>query len=378
VPIIKNIFDRIIAHAPPSLWYACACMMGIAAQASASLIPLGSIVLLSESLHRYHHYSRLFAWISIICCALGGAWRLSSNQVRQLAALRTLPQGLCSLTGTVRDKQTTGSPTYPLRITLQAHHIVSPYNRLPINFNGTVKLELQQDSPVLAYGNIVTLSHVLLFTHQSAQHEQYCAKSNVICKGKVTSKNSITLISSGSAVITRWWHEQRQKLVEAASQQLSPLTFQLMAAMFFGYPISQESSSATRELFGWWGLNHLLARSGLHLIMFLILLTAFLTLVPLAFFLKQSITIAVILFYTIMSWPSVSFMRAVCMMLLYSTCLFAKTAPHALHIIACVALGMLWYQPLYLMGLDFQLSFALTFALALINHANKVIQQQIS
>lgn len=370
--LLQQTFYRMAAHTPLMVWYATAFMGGIIAQATGYPVALPALMLLGgEALHRAQHQPRMVAWVSIMCCCLAGSWRVSSRHAEQLGLLRALPQGVCSVTGTIIDKQPTGREAYPYRATLDIHSIISP-NCAPFAQPCRIRIDMRHDTPELTYGTCITLSHVLLFTRQAEHLEQHCAKQRILCNGKTTHDNATTIVAQKNATVAHQWHALRNTLIQGALQQFSAQTFSLVATMFLGYPLPNQAHNAPRELFGWWGLNHLLARSGLHLIMFLIVLSAFLACLPLAFFIKQGLTLVIIGAYSLMSWPSVSFMRAVSMMMLYGACLFTRAAPHALHIISCVALGTLWYQPLYLFSLDFQLSFALTFTLAVVTHAKKV------
>src|SRR3990167_3930800 len=117
-------------------------------------------------------------------------------------------------------------------------------------------------------------------------------------------------------------------------------------------------------LFQQWGLSHVLARSGLHLVIFVFIWRWLLNFLPLSFYRKNLLLLFISLVYALCSWPSVSFIRAWYALIFYFFCaLFLRRPSHTLHIISLVYCIILFLNPLQLFFLDFQLSFLLTYAL---------------
>jgi hypothetical protein len=358
---------------PPSVIGTCALINGIICQLMNTIWPIGLFsIMCGELLHRTHQWSRTTAWLSIIVLSCFGAFRVASQQAHHLTVQNLIPYGLCSIEGEVLDIRQTKNRYYPYNIRLRTHRITSAYDhKKTIKHPITVQITLRQDMPLYPQGAIICLSHVALFKNISSDQEYYLIKNNLHCTGKTTTKNTIRLIQIYNAQFSP--SNIRQTIIDTAYTCFSPQTFVLMSEMFFGYSaLHSDSHSNIRELFGWWGLNHLLARSGLHLVMFILLFGFILSRIPLPFLCKHVLILMVIFLYTLLSWPSISFIRAIAMMVWYTLCIGVWAAPHPLHVVACITIGVLCYQPCYLMSLDFQLSFALTFTLALISHSTKI------
>lgn len=124
------------------------------------------------------------------------------------------------------------------------------------------------------------------------------------------------------------------------------------------------------EHFKHWGILHYLARSGLHLVIFISLWQLIIRAFPLPFFFKQLILMILTILYYLLSVSSISFIRALVVFLLYKICIFFEKPAHFTHILCCTAILVLIYNPMYIMFLDFQLTFLLTLALGISSQLN--------
>ena len=138
----------------------------------------------------------------------------------------------------------------------------------------------------------------------------------------------------------------------------------LFSAIFLGKKNKTQTYDKSKDQFKIWGISHYLARSGLHLVIFIMIWHLILCLFPIPFRWKQSILIALALIYALLSWSSVSFIRALTVFMLYKIATIFEIQMHIVHSITLACLFTLLYNPAHLFFLDFQLSFALTFALA--------------
>lgn len=372
---IFNSIHRMLCALPPTVLGAFALMNGILCQLThrmwlMSIFCIGA----GELLHRIQNWPRLTAWLMMIVLSCCGALRFASQQAQQLTTAHTIPYGLCTIKGTIVKVSPSTNAYYPHNIKLLTQRILPAHN--PKKVVGSpimVQIAIQKDMPLYTQGDVIELSHVALFKETSLDKEQYLVKNKLHCTGKATKQCTIQLIEERATGISQRFYSLRESILNAARECFSSKTFILISEMFFGYPAFHEKNHRSiRELFSWWGLNHLLARSGLHLVMFILLFGFLLSKIPLPFLYKHALILIIIFLYMLLSWPSISFIRAVAMMTWYALCIGLWSAPHPLHIIACITIGVLLYQPWYLMSLDFQLSFALTFALAIMSHAAKI------
>lgn len=373
---LRHIFYRMFGSTPPSVIAAFALIEGMIClkMHSTWLVPLFCIGG-GELLHRMHGWSRTTAWLMLACISCCGALRLLSQRTQQLEMTQVIPYGMCTVRGAVVGASLTKNAYYPYQVDLLTDYVVSVHNDKK-RLTTPIVIRIMTHDKTLFYepGTIVELSHVLIFKEWETHHEHHLAKNNLSCSGKTTKQSIANFVQArAKTTATNNIQQVRQRIIDAARKSFSPMTFPLVAAMFFGHTLAHDQHNhALRETFSWWGLNHLLARSGLHLAMFMLLFGLIFGLIPLPFLWKHVLILIIIGFYILLSWSSISFIRAACMMGWYVACMSTYTAPHPLHIISCISIGALLYQPYYLFGLDFQLSFGLTFALAVISHSAKI------
>lgn len=162
----------------------------------------------------------------------------------------------------------------------------------------------------------------------------------------------------------------RQNLIERLNKKLSRNTKDLFNYIFLGLQRNSEFSDNIKKHMLYWGISHYLARSGLHLVLILFLLTFLFKFIPLKYNFKKLILFFIILIYYFLTIKSVSFNRAFLTILIYNLCDLRKIAINNIHVISLVCFLSLLSNPYKLTLLDFQLSFILTFVLCHIQELN--------
>jgi len=161
--------------------------------------------------------------------------------------------------------------------------------------------------------------------------------------------------------LARWRNDTLAKI----KTQLSSKSFTFYSSVFLGkHSVSSTDMSDIRDHFRPWGILHHLARSGLHLVLILIIWSWLLQFIPLPFFIRELIMAIIIAAYMLFSWSSVSFVRACTTFFLYKACTLQTLPVHTLYLFFLTAFLVLLVNPLQLFFLDFQLSFSLTLVLA--------------
>ena len=167
----------------------------------------------------------------------------------------------------------------------------------------------------------------------------------------------------------RWINQKKKTLHYRLLKKMNPSTFALFSSLFMGNRASiKQELESHKPLFKIWGISHFLARSGIHLLIFIILLSRFLSLIPAPFFIKHSFLVFCAFLYFLFSWPSVSFNRAFYTFLFYKMTTFLNIPLHSMHALAFICIAILIQSPLQILFLDFQLTFLLTFSLIWIAH----------
>ena len=154
----------------------------------------------------------------------------------------------------------------------------------------------------------------------------------------------------------------RNRILESAKKQLAPQTFALFTSIFWGkHAVDQRQLNNIREEFRPWGILHYLARAGLHLTMLIMLLQKSVAFLPLPFMVRTVLGAGLIGAYALLSWSSISFVRAVLVFFLFVLCALLWTPSHGLYRLTLACFLILLCNPLQLFFLDFQLSFLVTF-----------------
>jgi len=170
-------------------------------------------------------------------------------------------------------------------------------------------------------------------------------------------------------------HIKKRTLSQLANK-LSRPTCALFSAMFLGNThTTTKEYRAIKNNFLVWGITHYLARSGLHLIIFLLIWSTLCNFLQISYIYKQFLLIMISSLYFILSWPTISFIRAFLLLLLYKACSIAKVPNNLLHLLSLITLFTLWNNPIQLFFLDFQLSFGLTGALSWLNLVERAQKQ---
>lgn len=192
---------------------------------------------------------------------------------------------------------------------------------------------------------------------------KYLMKEGVITTAFIRS-SQITLINRPDWCIARSIHRTKNTVLNTVKQQLSDKSYALYSSLFLGNRQSCRTTLDPIALdFKFWGILHHLARSGLHMAVFITLWAKLLILLPIRYTFKQLLLLIIGSLYWIFSWSSTSFLRAVSSFYIYRTCLVSRKPADQRYILVLVCLLYLLCNPLQLYFLDFQLTFSMTYLL---------------
>ncbi len=203
----------------------------------------------------------------------------------------------------------------------------------------------------------------------AGEFTQYVRKNNIV--HQLFSKHDMAAYNYTAApaltLQTRcrqWLSTVRARFYQGIMATLSPLSKLYAGLMFFG--TKEAGSDDIRTLFTRWGLAHFLARSGLHIVIFVFLVSLLLRVVPVHKRIKDLFLFIICIIYDALSWSSVSFLRAWLIAILIIVRKFLGRHTSYLHLLSLSCIGILAYNPCHLISLDFQLTYALTFTLTLL------------
>lgn len=210
-------------------------------------------------------------------------------------------------------------------------------------------------------GDSLKFSNVQIKCPKHESMKNYFFKQNVV--GTIIA-NDYELLERPYMNFYRWLVEYRLALLRSLKQKLSKKAFLFISLLFFGNKqINKKQLLPLQQQCKAWGISHYLARSGLHLILFILLWELILKALPLSYFLKNGILCLLTLIYVFFSWISVSFLRSLASFLFYKISSLLYQQVHPVHLISIITFFTLLLNPLHLFFLDFQLSFGITFLL---------------
>ena len=277
---------------------------------------------------------------------------------------------LCLLKGTIADieqsyrRPNTTITTITIEELKQRDGIIRPALDLQL------KVATRQNIKNLMIGDHLELPKIYLRPCKNASYMRYLMKEKLA--GHITTQQHINVLDRPKFSLQHWLTKQRNNITQQLATKLSPHTFTLLASIFWGKKeLDTNQIESIKEKFKIWGILHYLARSGLHVLLFIILWNWLFGFIPLPFWLKQVLLTLVVLFYHIISWPSISFIRSLILFLFYKICALVNLQINTLHLLALTTIIVLLMNPFQLFFLDFQLSFGLTFALCWLTHLQR-------
>lgn len=166
--------------------------------------------------------------------------------------------------------------------------------------------------------------------------------------------------------INRSIHNLKTAIIYRLQRKMRPDVKELFNSLFLGKKVSPSKYlNDLKQQHKQWGTSHYLARSGLHMTIFIMGWQALLKLFPLASALQYLIVSLLALLYAILSWQSISFFRALLIFLLAQIAMTLQRKTNTFLQVILASFLVLINNPFHLSFLDFQLSFGLTLALAL-------------
>jgi len=222
--------------------------------------------------------------------------------------------------------------------------------------------------PTILPGDLIRIKNVTLKTAQGAnsisgnpRYSDYLIKEKILAS-LFTRKASYAIEERPAYSFTRYVHQKRVALARALQAKMPQKTFGYFSSIFLGNKQNRAIQEAT-PYFKAWGIVHHLARSGLHIAIFILIWVLIFSSLPLFFLLKQGLLVLLCLTYAILSWTSISFMRSLTVFLLYELGICCNKQTNAFYLLLLTAISVLFLNPTQLFFLDFQLSFGLTLAL---------------
>lgn len=360
--MLSRYFVYIPTH--PVLWYTLFFLLGIIVGST----PFSPIYLIVASIlflvlvFIWSSFSKqsLAVFFLLIISFFAGIYRFCIAQNHHTLQVDQLTKAPLTAHAIVIEKKTEANKRFKHRITLKTHTITQDTKTIPCH--AKIQLYLLFSTPV-QIGDTIKV-HTLTFKPvKNDSYKQYLFKEGIAATAFIP-RLSYTLVDRPRWSFARWRSQVRKRIARRLSQKMNRSTYALLCALFLGTKQHGTAYQTMRAHCSAWGIVHYLARSGLHVVLIVSTWSLLLGLLRINFFLKQLFLIMLIIIYHLLTWPSISFMRALITFLFYKTYILSSFSYQALHVFALTTLFVLLINPYQLFFLDFQLSFGLTFALA--------------
>jgi predicted membrane metal-binding protein len=294
-------------------------------------------------------------------CLLGGLMvGLYHTQTVEHAYLRTClaSKQALNITGTVIQIQTEGNRQ---KTTIE---IDQAYTKQRRTAHELIGWSIALDHPAndaITLGTTITCTNVYLRPPPLEKpFSKYCLQYHHLGHCKMREKPLIQDVAPQYKIRT-FFQKKRAQLLQKIHTYTDLDTAVLIRSITLGDKEALKTSPVEyRALFQYWGISHYLARSGLHIstIMLLIMLICTYT-IPLAS-VRLAVALLFSLLFSLLSYNSISYIRALGFVSLILIGGLRKRTTHALVLFAFVLSAILLHSPHALAALDFQLSFLLS------------------
>ncbi|MCK4517765.1 ComEC/Rec2 family competence protein [Candidatus Babeliales bacterium] len=354
-------------------------LAGIASQkivfcfAPVFLIPI--IFILATSVFVLKKYLLFFISLSLLFF-FSGALLLHAQLQNHDARTKSWARKNVTLIASILDKTEKSRDFYKEVLLVSARELWTEVNE-KIDISGKICCFLRKQTD-LTPGQIIKLENISLQSPpapqtNSSSFADYLVKENIAATTFIH-KTNYKILNKDSSNLSMWLARFRWNLFSRLKNKLAESSFSYFSPIFLGKP-QELSSKETKPLFLLWGISHHLARSGLHIVFFILMWLYLFRLIPVGFMTKHLLLLLLTLVYAALSWTSIAFIRALSLFLLYEAGFLLSKQTTILHLFLLVTYGVIFWNPMQLFFLDFQLSFGITYALCLTSYRKSLAPQ---
>jgi ComEC/Rec2-related protein len=212
--------------------------------------------------------------------------------------------------------------------------------------------------------------NIQLFLHKySIKGSVFCIKLRYTHK---TDKCPVSFIYDSYIRIKKIIQNIYMRSVTSLKNHMNKDMYTLFLSLFLGH--THPHNHHHRKVFDRWGISHYLARSGLHIALLIGILHIFFMYIPCPLVIRYTIVWFILSCYACLSISSVSFIRTYMLYIIYMLGVFMNVPAYPLHALSLVSFACLLYNPFFILCIDFQLSFFLTYGLMLFyEHRKRVL-----
>jgi len=361
---IPHLLNKFMLPVQPPLFYApFAFIIGISFQKFFPIVFFCTLLISPVCLY-YAYTKKRFS----IFCAFGGFFLsgfLYNYQIKNHAHTYRRLQQEQKLHLKVIDKELLPETSrHKALFTAHLHH----FSTHPIPW----KMHIYSIKPLTVHpGDTITIENFKLPSYKKSDYTFFLCKEHIAGTLFLSGKERLTIESQPRFSFYRYIWNKKQDINTLIMNQCNKETHSLVSCMFLGNRNSIKNNIKIKENFNKLGITHHLARSGLHLVLFLFIWQLLLSL----FFVPKKVkrfTLSFACFiYYVFSWPTVSFIRSLLLLALLGLSYINRIRTHAIYSLSAIFILFLCFSPAQLFFLDFQLTFFITFILLWKNYIEK-------
>lgn len=293
---------------PVFLWFTISFIFGIWAQwMKMGFFLLIPIIPLFIYTHRYSQ--KKWAVLTALFFFFSGAGITRHKQIAFSNFYLEHANSTYSLIAKVQDITQVNHKYYRYRLTLYVKHMKKNDDSMAYPLKKTVEIYVRR-YPDCQVGDIIEVDGLKIKKIGSEKFTHYLMRSDIIATF-FPEKYQAHILYRPKISLERWFFNKRKLITQEIKNKLSEQTYTMFSTIFLGNKqVKKKQLEETKKTFKIWGISHHLARSGLHLVIFLLFIEFLLRLFPISYTIKQLIALILASCYYIYSWSSLSFIRA--------------------------------------------------------------------
>jgi len=333
------------------------------------LLPIFLLLLIIFCFHIHTTKKYVYIFLSLICFAFGYFF-INHHYNSYETFWKKIKRERLKISCIISDIQRISHTFHPWHITAQIKTLKNLENSAFDFAKNKYIVMYSKTSIPFQVGDEIQLHNISMATPKDSSFKIFGMKNTQI--GSVffnPNNNTSKLINRPDFSLSRMIWSYRTHCYNSLLKKLSPQTKMLFSTLFFGNKNNNKNRYFyLKQRYKYWGISHYLARSGLHMTTCIVLWTIILNMFSLPMIIKNILLLFLSLIYLLLTWPSISFIRAALFALIFKLGIIFRRSPMGLHVLTIITLGTILHNPILVCCLDFQLSFGLTFGLIWLFH----------
>lgn len=283
------------------------------------------------------------------------------NQVFRFQAIqKQLGAHKVNLVGTVIDYTRVENNLFKHRLTIKTDLISNQFQQ-PSKQDFTLYIYTKK-FPRAYLGDLILIKNLVLRPNSDQQFQFFLIKNQINASTFIPNLDFKKIYNPNQPTFAKY----KRYLLKTINNKMSAQTKVMFNSIFLGNKLQDKNQiNHIKHNFQTWGIVHYLARSGLHLVIISTIWQTVCRTIWLPLIASNLIILLFIAIFSLLSWTALPFMRALIVIVIYRICQLCHLQLNLIHALNISCIILIFANPISLFGLDFQLSFFLTYGLVL-------------